>query len=103
MRVVGETNRAVDAKSADFSRFADFLQSHLPSPSSTQALPHHLHSIPVISTTMAPNRVAVSKGAAPSKSVFSTLYAEARSPENTTIVRSLLVFGVCAIRSLLLP
>ncbi|KAJ5109702.1 hypothetical protein N7532_002347 [Penicillium argentinense] len=42
---------------------------------------------------MAPNRVVVSNNSRPSKGFFSTVYDEATSPENTTIVRSLLVFG----------
>lgn len=45
--------------------------------------------------TMAPNRVALSKNAAPNKSLYATIKDEATNPENTTIVRSLLVFGVC--------
>lgn len=44
---------------------------------------------------MAPNRVALSKNAAPNKSLYATVKDEATNPENTTIVRSLLVFGVC--------
>jgi len=44
---------------------------------------------------MAPNRVALSKNAAPNKSLYATIKDEATNPENTTIVRSLLVFGVC--------
>jgi hypothetical protein len=43
---------------------------------------------------MAPNRVVVSNNARPQKGFMSTIYDEATSPENTTIVRSLLVFGV---------
>lgn len=45
---------------------------------------------------MAPNRVALSKNAGSNKSFFSTVYDEATNPENTTIVRSLMVFGVRA-------
>ncbi|KAJ5698156.1 hypothetical protein N7462_000161 [Penicillium macrosclerotiorum] len=40
---------------------------------------------------MAPKRVAVSSG--PQKGFLTTIYDEATNPENTTIVRSLLVFG----------
>lgn len=43
---------------------------------------------------MAPNRVVVSNNGRPQKGFMSTIYDEATSPENTTIVRSLLVFGV---------
>jgi len=43
---------------------------------------------------MAPNRVVVSNNGRPQKSFMSTIYDEATSPENTTIVRSLLVFSV---------
>ncbi|OQD72606.1 hypothetical protein PENDEC_c020G01112 [Penicillium decumbens] len=42
---------------------------------------------------MAPNRVVVSNNGRPQKSFMSTIYDEATSPENTTIVRSLLVFS----------
>ena len=45
---------------------------------------------------MAPNRVALSKNAGSNKSMFSTVYDEATNPENTTIVRSLMVFTVRA-------
>jgi hypothetical protein len=45
---------------------------------------------------MAPNRVALSKNAGSNKSLFSTVYDEATNPENTTIVRSLMVFTVRA-------
>lgn len=44
---------------------------------------------------MAPNRVVVSSNGRPQKGFMSTIYDEATSPENTTIVRSLLIFGVC--------
>lgn len=44
---------------------------------------------------MAPKRVAVSNSARPQKGFLSTVYDEATNPENATIVRSLLVFGVC--------
>ncbi|KAJ5979858.1 hypothetical protein N7481_007156 [Penicillium waksmanii] len=58
---------------------------------------------------MAPNRVALSKNAGSNKSMFNTVYDEATNPENTTIVRSLMVFtaGVAFLHSslgeLLLP
>ncbi|KAJ6104123.1 hypothetical protein N7523_010443 [Penicillium sp. IBT 18751x] len=42
---------------------------------------------------MAPNRVVVSSNGRPQKGFMSTIYDEATSPENTTIVRSLLIFG----------
>lgn len=44
---------------------------------------------------MPPKRVVVSNSAArPQKGFLGTIYDEATSPENTTIVRSILVFGV---------
>ena len=43
---------------------------------------------------MAPKRV-VANSSRPQKSFLSTVYDEATNPENATIVRSLLVFGVC--------
>jgi hypothetical protein len=43
---------------------------------------------------MAPNRIVVSNNGRPQKGFMSTVYDEATSPENTTIVRSLLIFGV---------
>ncbi|KAJ5580204.1 uncharacterized protein N7459_006189 [Penicillium hispanicum] len=42
---------------------------------------------------MPPKRVVVSNSARPQKSFLSTVYDEATNPENTTIVRSILVFG----------
>lgn len=51
---------------------------------------------------MAPNRVALSKNAAPNKSLYATVKDEATNPENTTIVRSLLVFGVCELARIFL-
>lgn len=45
---------------------------------------------------MAPKRT---NPAAP-KSFLSTVYDEATNPENTTIVRSILVFGVCLLVTL---
>jgi hypothetical protein len=44
---------------------------------------------------MAPKRVTVANSSRPQKSFLSTVYDEATNPENATIVRSLLVFGVC--------
>lgn len=44
---------------------------------------------------MAPKRVTVANSSRPQKSFLSTIYDEATNPENATIVRSLLVFGVC--------
>lgn len=49
---------------------------------------------------MAPKRVVVSNPARPQKSFLSTIYDEATNPENTTIVRSILVFGVRVIRDI---
>lgn len=47
------------------------------------------------SAKMAPKRVVVSNSSSrPQKGFLGTIYAEATSPENTTIVRSILVFGV---------
>lgn len=43
---------------------------------------------------MAPKRV-VASSSRPQKSFLSTVYDEATNPENASIVRSLLVFGVC--------
>ncbi|KAJ5175613.1 uncharacterized protein N7482_001490 [Penicillium canariense] len=42
---------------------------------------------------MAPNRAVVSNSSRPQKGFLSTVYDEATNPENTTLVRSLLVFG----------
>lgn len=43
---------------------------------------------------MPPKQVAA-RGGRPEKSFFSTAYDELTSSENVTIVRSILVFGVC--------
>ncbi|KAJ5251071.1 hypothetical protein N7489_001481 [Penicillium chrysogenum] len=43
---------------------------------------------------MAPNQRIVPSGSRPQKGFVSTLYDEATNPENKTIVRSLVVFGV---------
>lgn len=40
-------------------------------------------------------RIVVSGGRRPQKGFFGTAYDELTSSENATIVRSLLVFGVC--------
>lgn len=45
---------------------------------------------------MAPNQRNVSSGSRAQKTYLSTVYDEAINPENKTIVRSLLVFGVCS-------
>ena len=46
---------------------------------------------------MAPKqRIVVSGSNGPQKGFFGTAYDEITSPENTTIVRSILVFGVSA-------
>jgi hypothetical protein len=78
----------VDAKR---SAAADFSTSdHLDTTSLPSISPHSFSSTAI----MAPNRVVVSNNARPQKGFMSTIYDEATSPENTTIVRSLLVFGV---------
>lgn len=43
---------------------------------------------------MAPNQRHVSAGSRPQKGFVSTIYDEATNPENKTIVRSLMIFGV---------
>jgi hypothetical protein len=46
---------------------------------------------------MAPNqRVVVAGSGRPQKGIFAAAYEELTAPENATIVRSLLVFGVSA-------
>ena len=44
---------------------------------------------------MAPNQRIVASGSRPQKSFFSTVYDEATNSENKTIVRSIVIFGVC--------
>lgn len=46
---------------------------------------------------MAPNQRIVPSGSRPQKGFVSTVYDEATNPENKTIVRSILVFGVCVV------
>lgn len=43
---------------------------------------------------MAPNQRIVPSGSRPQKGFVSTLYDEATNPENKTIVRSIVIFGV---------
>lgn len=43
---------------------------------------------------MAPNQRIVPSGSRPQKGFASTLYDEATNPENKTIVRSIVIFGV---------
>lgn len=42
-----------------------------------------------------PPKQVVAKGAQPEKGFISSAYDELTSPENATIVRSIVVFGVC--------
>jgi hypothetical protein len=80
---------------------------NVPKPQISRRSDHHFQPTTSISVfhrlitshKMAPNQRIIPSGSRPQKSFFSTAYNEATNPENKTIVRSIIVFGVCFIIS----